>query len=132
MTCPTRAGTPGWPPSRPPSPVRVTAGVWPPVPAPRPAPTPGSSAPRPPTAGGLGGPAPPAGRGARLPLLAPPPAPAVVDVVVLGPDGPVDLPSARGLVVAAGQARAVQLDALAPGLDRLVVHVVARRGRVAA
>jgi len=73
-----------------------------------------------------------AGRRARLLLLDPTPAPAVVDVVVLGPRGPLDLPSARGVVVAPGRARALQLDALAPGLDRLAVHVVARRGRVAA
>ena len=73
-----------------------------------------------------------AGHRARLILLDPTPAAAVVDVVVLGPKGPVDLPSARGLVVAPGRARALQLDALAPGLDRLAVHVVARRGRVAA
>jgi hypothetical protein len=72
------------------------------------------------------------GRRARLLLLDPTPAAAVVDVVVLGPRGPVDLPSARGVVVAPGGARALQLDALAPGLDRLAVHVVARRGRVAA
>jgi hypothetical protein len=71
------------------------------------------------------------GRRARLLLVDPTPAAAVVDVVVLGPRGPVDLASARGLVVAPGRARALQLDALAPGLDRLAVHVVARRGRVA-
>jgi hypothetical protein len=72
------------------------------------------------------------GRRARLLLLDPTPAPAVVDVVVLGPRGPVDLPQTRGLVVSPGGARAIQLDALAPGLDRLAVHVVARRGRIAA
>jgi hypothetical protein len=72
------------------------------------------------------------GRRARLLLLDPTPAPAVVDVVLLGPRGRVDLPSARGVVVAPGRARALQLDALAPGLDRLAVHVVARRGRVTA
>jgi Family of unknown function (DUF5719) len=72
------------------------------------------------------------GRRARLLLLDPTPAAAVVDVVVLGPRGVVDLPSARGIVVTPGRARALQLDALAPGLDRLAVHVVARRGRVAA
>jgi hypothetical protein len=72
------------------------------------------------------------GRRARLLLLDPTPAAVVVDVVVLGPRGPVDLPSARGVVVAPGGARALQLDALAPGLDRLAVHVVARRGRVVA
>ncbi|HVN10819.1 MAG TPA: DUF5719 family protein [Kineosporiaceae bacterium] len=71
------------------------------------------------------------GRRARLLLANPTPAPAVVDVLVAGPSGPVATPSARGLVVAPGRVRAVQLDALVPGLARLAVHVVARRGRVA-
>ncbi|MGZ4625426.1 MAG: DUF5719 family protein, partial [Kineosporiaceae bacterium] len=71
------------------------------------------------------------GRRCRLLLANPTAAPAVVDVLVAGPSGAVDAPSARGLVVAPGQVRALQLDALTPGLARLAVHVVARRGRVA-
>lgn len=73
-----------------------------------------------------------AGRRARLLLANPTPAPAVVDVRLAGPAGPVDVPSARGLVVAPGKVRAVFLDALAPGLAQLAVHVVARSGRVTA
>jgi len=71
------------------------------------------------------------GRRGRLLLANPTPAPAVVDVFVAGPSGPVPLPTARGLVVAPGRVRAVLLDALAPGLQRLAVHVVARSGRIA-
>ena len=72
------------------------------------------------------------GRRGRLLLVNPTPAPAVVDVLVAGPDGPVPAPSARGLVVAPGGVRAVLVDALAPGLDRVAVHVVVRSGRVGA
>jgi hypothetical protein len=72
-----------------------------------------------------------AGRRGRLLLANPTPAVAVVDVFVAGPSGAVDVPAGRGLVVAPGRVRAVQLDALAPGLNRLAVHVLARRGRIA-
>jgi hypothetical protein len=72
------------------------------------------------------------GRRGRLLLANPTPAPALVDVLLAGPSGPVEAPAGRGIVVAPGRVRAVQLDALAPGLARLAVHVVARRGRVAA
>ncbi len=68
----------------------------------------------------------------RLLLTNPTPAAAVVDVHLAGPTGRVAVPSARGLVVAPGAVRAVQLDALAPGLEEPVVRVVARSGRVAA
>ena len=70
------------------------------------------------------------GRRARLLLANPTPAPAVVDVRLAGPEGPVDVPSGRGLVVAPGRVRALLLDAAAPGLGQLAVHVVARSGRV--
>jgi Family of unknown function (DUF5719) len=72
-----------------------------------------------------------AGRRGRLLLANPTPAAALVDVLVAGPSGAIDAPAGRGLVVAPGRVRAVQVDALAPGLVRLAVHVVARRGRVA-
>jgi hypothetical protein len=70
------------------------------------------------------------GRRARLLLANPTPAPAVVDVRLAGPEGPVDVPSGRGLVVAPGRVRALLLDAAAPGLGQFAVHVVARSGRV--
>jgi len=72
------------------------------------------------------------GRRARLLLANPTPAPSVVDVRLAGPKGPVDVPSGRGLVVAPGRVRALLLDAAAPGLGQLAVHVVARSGRVTA
>jgi hypothetical protein len=66
-------------------------------------------------------------------LLANPAAtPAVVDVTVLGPKGPVPAPAGTGVVLAAGQQSALLIDALAPGLDALAVHVQARTGRVLA
>jgi hypothetical protein len=71
------------------------------------------------------------GRRVRLLLANPTPAAALVDVLVAGPSGAVDAPAGRGLVVAPGRVRAVQVDALAPNLVRMAVHVVARRGRVA-
>ncbi len=72
------------------------------------------------------------GRRASLLLTNAASAPAVVDVRLAGPDGPVDTPGARGLVVAPGQVRAVALGALAPAAGPLAVHVVARSGRVGA
>jgi hypothetical protein len=72
------------------------------------------------------------GRRARLLLANPAPAAAVVDLTVLGPAGEVGAPSGEGIVVPAGGQVPVLLDALAPGLDALAVHVVARSGRVAA
>jgi hypothetical protein len=72
------------------------------------------------------------GHRAKLLLTNPTPAPAVVDVRLSGPDGPLDLPTARGVVLAPGRIRALALDALAPGVGPLAVHVVARSGRVTA
>jgi hypothetical protein len=72
------------------------------------------------------------GRRTRLLLANPTPAPAVVDVRVAGPDGPVAARSGRGLVLAPGRVRAVLLDALVPGTGPLAVHVVARTGRFTA
>lgn len=72
------------------------------------------------------------GRRARLLLANPTAAPAVVDLTVLGPDGRLDAPAGQGLLVPAGGRRVVLLDALAPDLGALAVHVVARSGRVAA
>jgi len=51
---------------------------------------------------------------------------------VLGPDGPVGTPSGEGVVVPSGGRVAVLLDAVAPNLSALAVHVEARTGRVAA
>ena len=59
-------------------------------------------------------------------------APAVVDVLLYGPDGPIDAPDARGVSVAPGEQQVRLLDALAPGVERFAVHVHARQGRIAA
>lgn len=71
------------------------------------------------------------GERTRLLLANPMSSPAVVDITLLGPDGPVEAPNADGLVVPPGEQIAVALDALAPGLDMVATHVVARSGRVA-
>jgi hypothetical protein len=71
------------------------------------------------------------GRTAALRLANPQDAPAVVDVAVFGPTGPVDAPGGRGLVVRPHAVLDVRLDALAPGLPRLAVHVTTRQGRIA-
>ncbi len=73
-----------------------------------------------------------AGERARLLLADPTPSPAVVDVLVHGPDGPVSAPSGQGVVVPAGGQIAVFIDALAPDVEAIAVHVRARSGRVVA
>ncbi len=72
------------------------------------------------------------GHRARLLLADPGQAAAVVDVDVLAAQGGPAAARAQGVVVPAGREIALFLDALAPGVDRLVVHVRARVGRVAA
>ena len=72
--------------------------------------------------------------GHRLRLLLANPAgtPATVDVAVHGPDGRVRAPSGDGVDVPAGGSKAVFVDALAPDLPAVAVHVSARAGRVQA
>lgn len=60
------------------------------------------------------------------------PGPAVVDVIVHGPDGLVDSVNTRGITVAPGEVRALDLVEIAPQSDELAVHVEASRGRVVA
>jgi hypothetical protein len=72
------------------------------------------------------------GRRGRLYLTNPESVPAVVDVTLYGPDGPVDAPSGRGVTLAAGAQHVLKLDALAPDIERFGVHVAVRQGRVAA
>ena len=72
------------------------------------------------------------GRRARLLLANPAPSPAVASVRVLGPRGPVDTPQTAEVVVPSGAQVSVLLDAVAPGLDAMAVHVTTRSGRVAA
>lgn len=72
------------------------------------------------------------GRRGRLYLSNPEAVPAVVDVTLYGPAGPVEAPSGRGVTLAAGAQQVLKLDALAPDIERFGVHVQVRQGRVAA
>jgi len=74
------------------------------------------------------------GDGERLRLLLANPAAtaAVVDVDVHGPTGRVRAPSGEGVVVPAGGEVPIFIDALAPGLKQVAVHVTTRSGRVRA
>ena len=57
-------------------------------------------------------------------------APAIVDLSLFGPRGPLDAPDGRGIVVPPGGQEVRLLDALAPGVRRFAVHVRARQGRI--
>jgi len=72
------------------------------------------------------------GQRGRVYLTNPEAAPAVVDLTLYGPDGPIDAPAGRGIPIAAGAQEVRLLDALAPGVSRFAVHVHALSGRVAA
>jgi hypothetical protein len=58
--------------------------------------------------------------------------PAVVDLRVLGPDGPVDAVNTRGITIAPGDQRTIPLSDVAPQTDELSLGVTASRGRVLA
>ncbi len=73
-----------------------------------------------------------AGQRDRLLVANPSPAPVVVDVRVHGPKGPVGAANGEGVVVPGQGQVALLVDALAPGLPMLAVHVVPRSGRVTA
>ena len=73
-----------------------------------------------------------AGRNTRIVLVNPDDTAAAVDVVVLGPNGIIDTPAGRGLVVQPQSRTVVRLDSLAPGINATAVHVIARAGRVGA
>jgi hypothetical protein len=72
------------------------------------------------------------GQRGRVYLTNPEPAPAVVDVTLYGPDGPIDAPAGRGIAVAAGAQEVTLLDALAPGITVFAVNVHVRSGRISA
>lgn len=73
-----------------------------------------------------------AGRQTRVVLVNPDDFAAVVDLVIYGPDGIVDAPGGRGLVVSPLQRMYVRIDALAPGVATSAIHVIARTGRIGA
>lgn len=72
------------------------------------------------------------GQRGRVYLTNTEPAPAVVDLRLYGPDGPIDAPDGRGVSIAPGGQEIRLLDALAPGVARFAIHVHARAGRVSA
>ncbi len=57
---------------------------------------------------------------------------AVVDVEVLGPDGPVPTDGTRGIAIAGGASRSLRIADIAPLLDDEAVRVTASQGRVVA
>ncbi|MET0740857.1 MAG: DUF5719 family protein [Candidatus Nanopelagicales bacterium] len=59
-------------------------------------------------------------------------APALVNVDVFGPAGPVEAPGGRGIPVLPGQQERVAVDALAPGVATLALHVTTSTGSVSA
>ncbi|MHB1211377.1 MAG: DUF5719 family protein [Candidatus Nanopelagicales bacterium] len=72
------------------------------------------------------------GRVTRIVLVNPDETAAVADVLVYGPNGLIDAPGGRGLVIK-GQDRLVErLDVLAPGVAATAVRVVVRTGRLGA
>lgn len=72
------------------------------------------------------------GQRGRVYLTNTEPVPAVVDITLYGPTGPVEAPSGRGVTVAAGAQKVLKLDALAPDVSRFGIHVQVRQGRIAA
>ncbi len=76
------------------------------------------------------------GAGARhrsvLQLVNPDGGRAVVDVEVLGQDGPVDAPALRGIAVRGGEERQIDLAEVLPRRDELALHVTVVRGRISA
>lgn len=72
------------------------------------------------------------GRRTRIVLVNPDPNAAIVDIIVRGPDGIIDAPAGRGLVVQGQDRLVLRLDVLAPGVSATAVQVLARAGRVGA
>lgn len=70
--------------------------------------------------------------GSVLELTNPDRGPAVADVAVLGPDGPVDVPAMRGVTVPGGRTVRFDLAAVVPDRADLSLRVVVSRGRLGA
>lgn len=73
-----------------------------------------------------------AGRQTKVVLVNPDDTAAVVDVIIHGPEGVVEAPASRGLVIPAQDRSVVRLDVLAPGITATAFHVIARTGRIGA
>ncbi len=66
-----------------------------------------------------------------LELVNPDGGPAVADITVLGPDGPLDVPALRGITVRGHRAERLDLADIVPSRDDLGLHVQVTRGRLA-
>ena len=73
-----------------------------------------------------------AGRVTRVVLVNPDVTSAVVDVIIHGPEGEIETPTTRGLVVPGQDRLIVRLDEVAPGVNGTAFHVIARSGRIGA
>ena len=73
-----------------------------------------------------------AGRQTRVVLVNPDENSAIVDIIIHGPDGIIEAPAGRGLVVKGERRVVVRLDALVPGTKATAVHVIVRTGRIGA
>jgi hypothetical protein len=73
-----------------------------------------------------------AGRQTRIVLVNPDETSAIADVIIRGPDGIIDAPAGRGLVIKGEDRLVVRLDVLAPGVTATAVQVLARTGRIGA
>jgi hypothetical protein len=72
------------------------------------------------------------GQRGRIYLTNPESVPAVADITLYGPTGRLEIPSARGVTVAAHAQRVLKLDALAPDVTRFGIHIQVRQGRLSA
>lgn len=73
-----------------------------------------------------------AGRVTRVVLVNPDVTSAIVDVIIHGPEGEIETPTTRGLVVPGQDRLVVRLDEVAPGVNGTAFHVIVRSGRVGA
>lgn len=67
-----------------------------------------------------------------LTLVNPDGGPAVADVTVLGPDGPIDAPGLRGVTVPGRESASFDLARVVPSRDELALRVQVSRGRLGA
>lgn len=65
-----------------------------------------------------------------LELVNPDGGPAVADVTVLGPDGPLDVPALRGVTVPGGRTMRFELADIVPTREELALQVLVSRGRL--
>lgn len=65
-----------------------------------------------------------------LELVNPDGGPAVADVTVLGPDGPLEVPALRGVTVPGGRTLRFDLSEVVPSRDELALEVLVSRGRL--